>query len=129
MENAVSCGGVVIFRGKILLLYKNYHNRYEGWVLPKGTVENGETHEQTALREVHEETGVKATIIESAQYDMEQATLTAPFDGVIANLFEKRYNMPKTSEPFCRVINAGNMEVDFTVLENETESCRNGSLR
>ena len=23
---------------------------------------------------------------------MEQATLTAPFDGVIANLFEKRYN-------------------------------------
>ena len=56
---------------------------------------------------------------ESAQYDMEQATLTAPFDGVIANLFEKRYNMPKTSEPFCRVINAGNMEVDFTVLENE----------
>ena len=46
---------------------------------------------------------------ESAQYDMEQATLTAPFDGVIANLFEKRYNMPKTSEPFCRVINAGNM--------------------
>jgi membrane fusion protein, multidrug efflux system len=33
---------------------------------------------------------------------MEQATLTAPFDGVIANLFEKRYNMPKTSGPFCR---------------------------
>ena len=56
---------------------------------------------------------------ESAQYDMEQATLTAPFDGVIANLFEKRYNMPKTSEPFCRVIHTGNMEVDFTVLENE----------
>ena len=54
---------------------------------------------------------------ESAQYDMEQATLTAPFDGVIANLFEKRYNMPKTSEPFCRVIHTGNMEVDFTVLE------------
>ena len=53
MENAVSCGGVVIFRGKILLLYKNYHNRYEGWVLPKGTVENGETHEQTVEKEVH----------------------------------------------------------------------------
>lgn len=27
--------------------------------------------------------------------------------------------MPKTSEPFCRVIHTGNMEVDFTVLENE----------
>lgn len=52
MTKATSCGGVVIFRGKILLLYKSYKNRYDGWVLPKGTVEQGETHEQTALREV-----------------------------------------------------------------------------
>lgn len=64
MGEATSCGGVVIFHGKILLLYKNYRNRYEGWVLPKGTVEAGETHEQTALREVKEETGVSARIIE-----------------------------------------------------------------
>ena len=63
MKEAVSCGGVVIFRGKILLLYKNYKNRYEGWVLPKGTVEEGETHEQTALREVKEESGVDADIV------------------------------------------------------------------
>lgn len=42
MIQATSCGGVVIFRGKILLLYKNFKNRYEGWVLPKGTVEMGE---------------------------------------------------------------------------------------
>ena len=51
MVKAISCGGVVIYRGKILLLYKNYRNRYEGWVLPKGTVEEGETYEETALRE------------------------------------------------------------------------------
>ena len=38
MIEATSCGGVVIFRGKILVLYKNYKNKYEGWVLPKGTV-------------------------------------------------------------------------------------------
>ena len=63
MIEAVSCGGVVIFRGKILLLYKNYRNRYEGWVLPKGTVEKGEEFPQTALREVGEETGVKARIV------------------------------------------------------------------
>ena len=64
MQKAVSCGGVVIFRGKVLLLYKNYRNRYEGWVLPKGTVEDGESHEETALREVREETAVKARIID-----------------------------------------------------------------
>ena len=50
MIEATSCGGVVIYRGKILALYKSYKNRYEGWVLPKGTVEEGETHIQTALQ-------------------------------------------------------------------------------
>lgn len=63
MVEATSCGGVVIFRGKILLLYKNYKNKYEGWVLPKETVEEGEDHTETALREVREETGVDASII------------------------------------------------------------------
>ena len=62
MIEATSCGGVVIFRGKILLLYKNYKNKYEGWVLPKGTVEDGEEYKQTALREVLEESGAKACL-------------------------------------------------------------------
>ena len=51
MIEATSCGGVVIFRGKILLLYKNYRNRYEGWVLPKGTVESDEEYKDTAISE------------------------------------------------------------------------------
>lgn len=41
MTEAVSCGGVVIHDGKVLLLYKNQNGRYMGWVLPKGTVEPG----------------------------------------------------------------------------------------
>ena len=64
MIEATSCGGVVIFRNKVLVLYKNYKNRYGGWVLPKGTVESGESYEQTALREVKEESGVSARIVE-----------------------------------------------------------------
>ncbi len=63
MVEATSCGGVVIFRGKVLLLYKNFKNKYEGWVLPKGTVEKDEEYNETALREVKEETGVAAQII------------------------------------------------------------------
>ncbi len=63
MIEATSCGGVVIFRGKILVLYKNYKSKYEGWVLPKGTVEEGEEFPETAIREVREETGVDAAII------------------------------------------------------------------
>lgn len=63
MTEAISCGGVVIHRGKILLLYKNFRNKYEGWVLPKGTVEEGEEFKQTATREVLEESGAEGTII------------------------------------------------------------------
>ncbi|MBQ7266629.1 MAG: NUDIX hydrolase [Firmicutes bacterium] len=63
MIDAISCGGVVICEGKVLLLYKNQNGRYMGWVLPKGTVERGETNRQTALREVKEETGSDAKII------------------------------------------------------------------
>ena len=65
MIEATSCGGVVIYRGKILTLYKSYKNKYEGWVLPKGTVEAGEDYKETAIREVREEAGVQASIIKS----------------------------------------------------------------
>lgn len=63
MKEATSCGGIVIYRGKVLVLFKNSYDRYQAWVLPKGTVEPGETHEETAVREVREESGSKAEIV------------------------------------------------------------------
>ena len=63
VTEAISCGGIVIHKWKILLLYKNQNGKYMGWVLPKGTVESGECHSQTALREVKEESGTSAKII------------------------------------------------------------------
>ena len=59
----VSCGGVVIFRGKVLLLYRNKQENGAGWVLPKGKQELNESYEHAAVREVEEETGAKARII------------------------------------------------------------------
>ena len=63
MAETVSCGGVVIHKGKVLLLYKNQGRKYVGWVLPKGTLEEGEGLRQTALREVREEARVVAKIL------------------------------------------------------------------
>lgn len=76
MKHAVSCGGVVIFQGKILLLYKNYKNKYDGWVLPKGTVEDGEEHPDTALREVKEESDADGEIM--AYIGKSQYTFNVP---------------------------------------------------
>lgn len=80
MIEATSCGGVVIYRGKILTLYKSYKNKYEGWVLPKGTVEPGEEFQDTAIREVLEETGVQASIVK--YIGKSQYTFSVPEDTV-----------------------------------------------
>ena len=54
-----------------------------------------------------------------AKYEEEHASLKAPFDGVVANLFAKPYNETDASEAFCTVVGTEGMEVDFTVLESE----------
>lgn len=59
-----SCGAVVyrIINGEVrYLLIKNRRSTH--WGFPKGHVERGETSEQTAAREVLEETGVHITLI------------------------------------------------------------------
>ena len=104
MIEATSCGGVVIFRGKILLLYKNYKNKYEGWVLPKGTVEAGEEYPNTATREVLEETGVKAAIIKYV--GKSQYSFTVPEDTVEKDVHwylmmaDSYYSKPQREECF-----------------------------
>ncbi len=56
-----SCGAVIINReGKILLIRQNAGH----WDFPKGHVEKGETEEETALREVEEETGLKVKLLD-----------------------------------------------------------------
>lgn len=59
MREETSAGGVVVFSNTILLL-KKYN---KDWVLPKGRNEQGEKIEQTAIREVYEESMIKAEII------------------------------------------------------------------
>lgn len=54
-----------------------------------------------------------------AQYNLDNAVLYAPFDGVVANLFSKAHNTPPAAEPFCTLIGSRVLEADFSVLENE----------
>lgn len=104
MIEATSCGGVVIFRGKILLLYKNYRHKYEGWVLPKGTVEEGESFKETALREVREEAGAICRIVK--YIDKSHYTFEVP-EGVVSKdvhwylmQSENFYSKPQKEEYF-----------------------------
>ena len=62
-----SAGGVVIdHRGpgsSVALIGKADRAGRPTWTLPKGHIEDGETLEQTAIREVREETGIVAEIL------------------------------------------------------------------
>lgn len=62
-NNTVSCGALVIreLNNEIqILLIKQFANR-DRWGIPKGHQNEGESLEETAKREVFEETGVHAT--------------------------------------------------------------------
>ena len=61
-----------------------------------------------------------------AVYNLERATLTAPISGVIANLFAKPNTLSSPSNIFCNIIDTQNLEVGFTVLENELGMIRVG---
>jgi ADP-ribose pyrophosphatase YjhB (NUDIX family) len=50
-----AAGGVVLRGGAVCVIHRP---DYEDWSLPKGKLTAGETHQQAALREVHEETGL-----------------------------------------------------------------------
>ena len=70
MVREFSAGGVVVrqMRGRCWLAAiepagRSASGKKTVWALPKGLVDGGESPEQTALREVREETGVEAELI------------------------------------------------------------------
>jgi 8-oxo-dGTP pyrophosphatase MutT (NUDIX family) len=70
MMREFSAGGVVVrqMRGRWWLAAiepagRSSSGKKTVWALPKGLVDPGERPEQTALREVREETGVEATLV------------------------------------------------------------------
>ena len=85
-------------------MYKNYKNKYEGWVLPKGTVEKGEEFQDTALREVLEESGAKATIMKYV--GKSEYTFNVPNDTVSKEVHwylmmaDSYYSKPQREEYF-----------------------------
>ena len=64
-ESIRAAGGVVLRRGErheleVLLVHRP---AYDDWSFPKGKLEQGETDEQAAVREVEEETGLRCVLL------------------------------------------------------------------
>lgn len=78
MKQELSAGGVIYKnQGELWLL--GLHSGYHKWVLPKGLIEVGETKQQAAVREVGEETGIKARIAKDEAIHVENYEYQADF--------------------------------------------------
>jgi 8-oxo-dGTP diphosphatase len=65
-----AAGGVVMRDGQVALVHRP---EYDDWTLPKGKLDPGESFEEAALREVWEETGLRAALareLPTVRYDV-----------------------------------------------------------
>ena len=67
MEREFSAGGVLVkvIRGRPMVAAIRPQGKPEGvWALPKGNIDPGEKPDETAVREVFEETGIEGRLVE-----------------------------------------------------------------
>lgn len=59
-------GGLIFDdQNRVAIIARHSRSGHLEWCLPKGHIEKGETPQQTAVREVHEETGILGEVIDS----------------------------------------------------------------
>ena len=68
------------------------------------------------------------TQLAAAQHELRSGVLTAPFDGVVANLSVQAHQLAQPGQTVCRVIASGDMEVEFRVMEADLCQYKIGTL-
>lgn len=67
------------------------------------------------------------TQLAAAQHELRSGVLTAPFDGVVANLTVQAHQLAQPGQTVCRVIASGDMEVEFRVMEADLNKYKIGT--
>ncbi len=83
-----AAGGIVVRDGAVLLVHRP---KYDDWSFPKGKLEDGESWEDGAVREVEEETGLRCELgafVGSTSYPVLQGPKEVRY-----------YRMTSTDEP------------------------------
>ena len=80
-----SCGCIIIEKSKVLLIQQTKGH----WGFPKGHMEAGETEEETAIREVKEETNLDVEINENKRYTIEYYTDKGTYKQVVLFIAKK----------------------------------------
>ena len=101
MRKEKSCGSLVFRDDKILIVKHNLGH----WDFPKGHVENNETEEETAIREVKEETNIDIEVDSRYRY----VITYSPKKGVIKDVV---YFLGKATSFNCK-----NQEEEIELVE------------
>lgn len=62
--------------------------------------------------------------LETAEFNMESTRLIAPFNGILANIIQKRYDRVNAGTTFCTLIDDSEFEVEFRMVESEVGDIR-----
>ena len=116
----ISSGGVVLKDKKVCLL-KTIHGH---WVLPKGGIEDGETKEEAALREVYEETGLIAEIQDYLGY-VKYDYINKKNDNVKKTVYY--YYMETNQSKIIPLRKEGFVEGSFFAIDQAIELVRHNS--
>ena len=68
------------------------------------------------------------TLLAAAQHELRSGVLTAPFDGVVANLSVQAHQLAQPGQTVCRIIAARNMDVEFRVMEADLCKYKIGTI-
>jgi RND family efflux transporter MFP subunit len=62
--------------------------------------------------------------LETAQFNLESTQLIAPFNGILANITQKRYDRVNAGTTFCTLIDDSEFEVEFRMVESEVSDIK-----
>lgn len=115
-KNHFTATGIVFNSQKQILMI--YHNKLQVWLPPGGHIEENEIPDDAVLREIYEETGIKAKILPNKQ-DLELSDddcreLKRPFTVLLENIEGDWSHNHIDLVYICTALNE-----DFTIQESE----------
>lgn len=115
MKREFSAGGIVFNSKGQVLLTKHSQNKH--WSFPKGLIDPGQTSEEAALREVREEGGIQAEIVEKIGYSKYVYTLSGEKIFKVVTYFLMKYLSGDPSLHDWEVEEAGWYGVDKAIKQ------------
>lgn len=115
MKREFSAGGVVFNDKNQVLLTKHSQNKH--WSFPKGLIDPGQTSKEAALREVREEGGIEAEIVDKVGYSKYVYTLNGEKIFKVVTYFLMKYKNGDPKNHDFEVEEAGWFEVDDAIKQ------------